>query len=196
MKSIKIKSNGLGRYDDVSPFIIESGALELTVELPAKSGEFYFVAENNSKCLGATLISCEGTIALENLQAGELKAAVKHYLRGELIEVFKVEPLLLKEVEKELSAMPEIALLEGKISELRKQLDELTETVTDYVATTEEGFAAVTQCQRASDTAFLSFAYVVYENSPLLNARGLTFAEFAETLGFEGIEQTNLKEKL
>ncbi len=46
------------------------------------------------------------------------------------------------------------------------------------------------------DEAFLGFAYVVYENSPLLNGRGLTFAEFAEALGYsaEAFGEGKIKE--
>lgn len=189
MKTITIKSNDVGRYDDVSPFIIESGALELKIELPQKSGEFYFVAELNGKSIGARLISHDGTVALENLQAGELKAAVKHYLRGELIEAFKIEPLLLKAVDKELSAMPEIARLTGEIAALHEQLTALTNSA-------EEHFAEAQERQCESNAALISFAYTVYENSPLINSQGLTFAEFAEALGFEGTEKIKFGGKL
>ena len=196
MKTITIKSNDIGRYDDVSPFIIESGALELTIELPQKSGEFYFVAELNGKSLGARLISHDGTVALEDLQAGELKAAVKHYLRGELIEAFKIEPLILKAVDKELSAMPEIARLTDEIAALHEQLNALAGTTEERFAATTEGFKIVDERKHESDTAFVSFAYAVYENSPLLNGKGLTFAEFAKALGFEGTEKIEFGGKL
>lgn len=195
MKKIKLKSNGIGRYDDISPFFIERGALELEIELPDKSGEFYFVAELNgkqtTKPLGHGCI-----VTLTDLTAGELKAAVKHYLRGELIEVYKIEPLLLKTVEKELSAMPEIALLAGEIADLKQELAALKQTVQDNLTATTEGFRGVTDWQRESDGALLSFAYAVYENSPLLNCKGLSFVQFAEALGFDKTEKIELKEKL
>lgn len=196
MRTIKLKSNGVGRYDNVSPFIIESGALELKAELPQKSGEFYLVTELNGKSGGAKLIPKDGTVSLTGLEAGELKAAVKHYLRGELIEVFKVEPLLLKAVDKELSAMPEIARLTGEIAALKKEVAALKTTADERFEATTEGFKDVTDRQRESDCAFLSFAYAVYENSPLLNGKGLSFKAFAEALGFEGTEKIELGGKL
>lgn len=40
MRTITIKSKGLGRYDDVSPFLVESETLELKILLPNLNGEF------------------------------------------------------------------------------------------------------------------------------------------------------------
>lgn len=195
MKKINLKSNGIGRYDDASPFLIERGALELEIELPDKSGEFYFVAELNGKKTTKPLVG-GSPVTLTDLTAGELKAAVKHYLRGELIEVYKIEPLLLKTVEKELSAMPEIALLTGEIAALKKEVAALKTTADERFEATTEGFRGVTDWQRESDGALLSFAYAVYENSPLLNCKGLSFVQFAEALGFDKTEKIELGGKL
>ena len=49
MRLIKLKSNGLGRYDDVSPFLVTDNKLEIKVELPGFNGEFYLITENNGK---------------------------------------------------------------------------------------------------------------------------------------------------
>ena len=47
MTTIKLKSNGIGRYNDVSPVIITDRKLNLKIALPPVNGDFYFVAENN-----------------------------------------------------------------------------------------------------------------------------------------------------
>lgn len=181
MRTIKIKSNGLGRYDDVSPFIIESGALELKIELPQKSGEFYLVSELNGKSGGAQPVPREGTLTLTGLETGELKAAVKHYLRGELIEVYKVEPLLLKAVDKELSAMPEIALLTGKIAALKKQTEDLEkrlETAEDRTETAGKNISAI-----------LHFAYLSYRENVRLNAHDLSEEGFIKAINEKSEEK-------
>lgn len=197
MRTIAIKTNGLGRYDEVSHFLIDSGALELKIELPNTSGEFYFVAEQNGKSLGAKLIPVDGVITLENLEAGELHAAVKHYFRGELIEVLKIEPLLLREVDKELSAMPEFGELKGEIERLKKELAAFKQTGEERFTATVEGFKTLTERQRESESTLVSFAYAVYQNLPLLNGKGLGFEEFTDALGFEEIaEQKELENKL
>lgn len=183
MRSIRLKSGCVGRYDAPSPFVVESGELELKIELPAKSGEFYFVSELNGKNGGAKLIPKSGVIALDGLEAGELRVEVRHYLRGELLETFKVEPLLLKGVDTMLSTTPEIALLTGEIAVLNEEKERLANALdgVNMRLKTAEGCVA----------ELYAFAYAVYENSPLLNGRGLSFEAFKEALKNE-----NFKEKL
>ena len=185
MRSITIKSDRVGRYDDVSPFLVERGDLELKIELPEKSGEFYFTFELNGKIGKPIYIPRGGTIVVGELSAGELRAEVKHYLRGTLLEVYKVEPLLLKAVERGLSATPEIALLTdkialltGKTEELKKETEELKESLTEE---RENARKAV----RELVLSFLSYAYAEYVFDVQLNARSLSAEEFARALGYE-----------
>lgn len=185
MRSITIKSDRVGRYDDVSPFLVEREDLELKIELPEKSGEFYFTFELNGKIGKPIYIPRGGTIVVGELSAGELRAEVKHYLRGTLLEVYKVEPLLLKAVERGLSATPEIALLTdkialltGKTEELKKETEELKESLTEE---RENARKAV----RELVLSFLSYAYAEYVFDVQLNARSLSAEEFARALGYE-----------
>ena len=185
MRSITIKSDRVGRYDDVSPFLVEREDLELKIELPEKSGEFYFTFELNGKIGKPIYIPRGGTIVVGELSAGELRAEVKHYLRGTLLEVYKVEPLLLKAVERGLSATPEIALLTdkialltGKTEELKKETEELKESLTEE---RENARKAV----RELVLSFLSYAYAEYVFDVQLNARSLSSEEFARALGYE-----------
>lgn len=64
MKTITLKYNGLGRYDDVSPFIITDNSLKLKIVLPEQSGEYYLITENNGnkeqRLLGATFCRIQG----------------------------------------------------------------------------------------------------------------------------------------
>lgn len=183
MRTITIKSMRLGRYNDVSPFLVESGTIELKILLPNLNGEFFFISEINGKNNGAKLIPLSGAITLDGLEAGELRAEVKHYLRGELIETFKVEPLLLKAVDTTLSATPEIALLTGEIAALHNENKMLTKAL--------DGANTRLETAEKSVAELYAFAYAVYENSPLLNSKGLSFEEFKEAL-----KNQNFKEKL
>lgn len=123
MKTIKLKSTGIGRYDEVSPFIITDNKLSLHIELPALNGEFYFLAANNGLNVKKRLAD-DGKLVLDGLTAGELLAEVRHYLKGELIKTYKVEPLILKEVEGKLSAEPEIIAVCSEIEGLKEIFDE------------------------------------------------------------------------
>ena len=117
MKTIKLLSYGIGRYDDVSPFIIADNSLELKVELPNVNGEFFLIAKNNDKTIKISLSKYE-PVTIEGLTAGEFKAEVKHYLKGVLIKAYAIEPLILKEVDGSISAMPEIVELKTQLADL------------------------------------------------------------------------------
>lgn len=147
MKTITIKSKGLGRYDDVSPFIIADGKLEFKINIPVNNGQFFFIAENNGT-LFKKYIREDGIINLDGLTAGELKAEVKHYIRGELIECYKIEPLLLRVVDCNLLGTPEITALQAESDALKKSLKE---TITSV-----EKLNAIV-------TALLRFAYADYK---------------------------------
>lgn len=176
MRTVKIYANDIGRYNDVSPFLVEEGVLELKIELPRVSGEFFIVAELNGKNT-VKKISNSGMVTLEISETGELSTEVKHYIRGELIEVFKIEPLLLKAVDKELSAMPEIAILKEEISNIKKELSDFSiEAKNEIKELKESSFKTV--------AAFLSFAYAEYQNDLQLNAKSLSFEEFLCKLGY------------
>ena len=126
MRTIKLNEYGLGRYDDVSPFLITDNKLEVKIELAQVNGDFYLITKNN----GSTekhYLSSDGKVEINNLTAGELKAEVKHYLKGTLIKCYKVEPLLLIEADGELSGVPELVYLNNKIAALNKSLEAETE---------------------------------------------------------------------
>ena len=185
MKTINLKSNGVGRYDDVSPLIITDRKLPLKIALPPVNGDFYFVAENN----GSTqklLIPSNGEITLENLTAGELSAEVKHYVKGTLVKVYKVEPLLLKEIDGNITAELEIAALDRRICANESDLTEIKGSVLENKQATEERTAEIKKnVLRANKniSALIRFAIKAYSVSPFLG--GGTVDKFAEEFGFD-----------
>lgn len=167
-KSIILKSNGLGRYDDVSPFIIVDGILELKVNLPAFNGEFFFIAENNGASF-KQVIPESGVVVLDGLTVGELKAEVKHYLKGNLIQSFKIEPLILRAVDCNLSGTPEIVELTQSLKELKQALEEREKKL------------------NAKFAALLRFAYTDYHNNVFLS--GGSLADFLKEFGLKLTEE-------
>ena len=185
MRTIKSKNNSLGRYDDVSPFLIESGVLELKIELPERNGEFYFVSELNKKQTVKPIIG--GIVVLDGLEAGELRAAVKHYLRGELIEVFKIEPLLLKAVEKDLSAMPEFALLTGELVALKERTETLEKRLIQAEECAERADKRLEELQTKLN-GLMEYAYLSYRENVRLNVHDLTKEEFVSAIVEGGLQ--------
>lgn len=171
MKTIQLKSNGIGRYEDVSPFIITDSRLELKIELPAVNGEFYLVAENNSAKY-KLLVPRGESIELDKLTAGELQAEVKHYLKGELIKTYKVEPLILKEVDGNLTGTPEIAALSQSNAELVKSFEEYKEET-----------AKSEKQARMNFLALVRIVWSLYQTNIYLD--DVTFEEFISRYGIQ-----------
>lgn len=163
MKTIKLLSYGIGRYDDVSPFMIADNSLELKVELPNVNGEFFLIAKNNDKTIKMSLSKYE-PVTIEGLTAGELKAEVKHYLKGVLIKVYAIEPLILKEVDGSISAMPEIV-------ELKTQLADLSISFVSYKEETNKTIEEMRNdlaTAKNTITRLLNFALACKTASPYL----------------------------
>lgn len=171
MKTITIKSNSLGRYDDVSPFTIADGKIELKVNLPMFNGEFFFIAENNEAKFKKVL-SEDGMVTLYGLTAGELKAEVKHYLKGNLIQSYKIEPLILRAVDGNLSGTPEIAALRRDTDALAKSLAELKQAL---------------EKREKTLAALFRFAFIDYKNNIFLT--GGSLADFLKEFSFELTEE-------
>ncbi|MDE7329967.1 MAG: hypothetical protein K2N30_02565 [Clostridia bacterium] len=185
MKTILLKTNSIGRYDDVSPFIVTDNQLEIKAVLPNFNGEFYLVAENNGKTYKKLLLR-EGNIFLDELTAGELNAEVKHYLKGEHIKSYKIEPLLLKEVDGRLFAVPEIIGLKDEISNLKAEIAELQEKLSALNKSfTEYKNNAELREIRANENvlALIRFAFKDYKDNVYLG--GGSIEEFISEFGFD-----------
>ncbi|MDE6597603.1 MAG: hypothetical protein K2K60_03080 [Clostridia bacterium] len=189
MKTIILKSNGTGRYDDVSPFIVTDNRLEIKAILPNFNGEFYLVAENNGKTY-KKLLSCDGSVLLDELTVGELNAEVKHYLKGEHIKTYKIEPLLLKEVEGMHSVIPEIVELKTELLNLKTKnaalqtnLSELDNSFTEYKNNADLREMRVYK----NALALMKFAFKDYKDNVYLGGRNME--EFISEFGFELTEE-------
>lgn len=187
MRSITLKSTGVGRYDDVSPFIITDREFALKIALPGFNGEFYLVYENVGERV-KRLIPGNGEIALTGLVAGEFKAEVKHYLKGKIIKTYKVEPLLLKEVDGSLAAETEIVELRRLYAEFKEELSaERVRTEGLYSALTEEhkradGLTERLEAAERTVAGLVKFAKDDYKNNVYLG--GGSAEEFNEKYGF------------
>lgn len=182
MKTIMLKSNGVGRYDDVTPYIITDRKLNIKIALPQVNGDFYFVTENN----GATqkrLLPLDGGISLDNLTAGELNAEVKHYVKGSLVKVYKIEPLMLKEVDGAISAEPEISVLDRRICAVESGFNIANQTAAERAEKLDKKLIRANK----NINALIRFAFKAYNASPFLG--GGTADKFAEEFGYELAEE-------
>lgn len=179
MKQIKLKSNGIGRYDDVSPFIITDSKLILQIDLPSYNGEFYLAYGVGGK-ISNRLLPRSGQIVLENLTAGELNAEVRHCLKGEVVKTYKIEPLLLKELDGAISAIPEFEELNRHICAVERSFKAYKQNAEQAQKTLEDNVFALVR-----------FAYKDYCANVYLNGGSFEkfLKEFCFNLTKEQIEQ-------
>ncbi len=132
MRKITVKPGCAARYDDTSPFLIGGGGLEIEFDMTSTNSENYFVCSiNDFKC---TLPITNQHVSMDHLEAGELRAEIKRFLRGELIETIPVEPLLLKRVNTDFSATPAFVELRTKLDQAVKKLSSQTAAYNTAVA--------------------------------------------------------------
>ena len=157
----------------------------MKISLPAVNGEFYLVAEINGNKI-KRFIPCDGEMYIDGLSAGELRAEVKHYLKSELVKGYKVEPLILKEVDGKLLAEPEIIAMCREIGELKKTIAAERKAVAElkesYKSNIEEHGEQMKKL-RTNLFALTAFAYSDYRKNVYLG--GENIEGFCKEFGFE-----------
>lgn len=132
MRTITVKPGCMARYDDTSPFLLESGAFELEFNMALTNSNDFFVYTINGATNSLPII--DQRVSIEHLEAGELRAEIKRYLRGELIERIHVEPLILKSVDADLSATPALVELQAKVDQAVQNLNAQAKMYNNAVA--------------------------------------------------------------
>lgn len=186
MRNITLNQSGISRYDDSSPYVVTDNILEIKVDYPNQTGDFYLVTQNNDRT-DIRHLSHNGITILKDLTAGELKAIVKHYKKGILIKTYKIEPLLLIEADDTLIGTPEIAALTKKYEMLRSAFDEYKKTVE-----TREKMRQNTEARTENLLLSLAkFAWTDYGENVYLN--GGSWEQFATTFGFKNLTEQQIK---
>ena len=138
MKTIQLK-HGMGRYSDVSPFPIGDLELEFT-GIPNTSSSFRMVAACNGKKCAESTVSCvlnRVTIPRDKLSAGRFYCEIQQYDKGVLTKFFKVEDLLITDLQEDLQADPEIAQMRREIDKLTAENTSLAQTVAELQTAVE-----------------------------------------------------------
>ena len=201
MREIKL-SLGLGRYQSVSPFPI--GDLDLYISgIPKISGDFRLLAWCNGDKIGEYTVSIAQphvVIPREKLEAGTFSCRVDHYNGSDLVRHYLVEDLIIKELNTDLTAVPEINELREQVKMLEtfrvsaaEELYTLGKNLEDEQIKHEEQKAQNEETVRALKeentktrealVKMVQWAYNVQNEVPYLD--GNTADEFIQTLGIE-----------
>ena len=123
MKQIKI-NRSLGVYLDKTPFPLGDLIIEIT-GLPNIIAEWRFIGKINGKEIVKENIDGEKNVVKiesKKLAAGVFSACVVQYNGGVETAIYKIENLIIKDIEGDLWGQPEIAQLKSKCEELEKSL--------------------------------------------------------------------------
>jgi hypothetical protein len=121
MNRIITIQNSLGRYDNVSPFLIANDNLKFQFKGLKGKSEFYAIFSLNGKVKKVLLNDDKTTeISSEWLEVGELNINVLVYSGGFKTAEYAVEPLAIGQLNYEFKAQPVIAALIAKQNELEK----------------------------------------------------------------------------
>lgn len=197
MRNIVLKRGSVAKYDDGSPFLVEAGELELRFTLPDPNGDYFLVAGKRK-----VAIPKDGHVSLA-VTEGTLNAAVKRYIRGKLVESYAVEPLEVMSVDGEVTAFPELSVLQRRAAELEKDIKEEVSARKNVIATQNDAFwksftaqkntlerAIAEQSEEQNKAlhklavAFLRYAYTDYQRNVYVNTRSLSLGQFLTALGF------------
>lgn len=174
MRTVTLQFGEIAKYDNDAPFFVEEGALKLRFVFPHPNGEYFLVSGKKRM-----LIPQNGIVVLP-VEVGTLNICVKRYIKAQHRETYAVEPLEVKSVDGEVVAYPELGILQKKVVELIKQLNEAQE---EMKAIRRE-LAEQKKAERARAVSMLAFAYAEYNYDVQLNAHGMTLDEFAARLGY------------
>ena len=199
---INLKNYGVGRYDDVSPFMITED-LELSfVGMNAVNGEYIAVVD----CNGETLQEkTEGSLKIPKdfLSEGQLNVTILYYLRGNKLSEWKVEPLLLQNALLGLSAEPDIEIIkkklysaEEKFENFSKRIDESLKSSDKNIKSNTEILKRLTETLKANKKATLKYLYRHYTQDLRDSDLDLPLEKFSHTLGFDisDLSKEELKE--
>lgn len=193
MRNIVLKRGSVAKYDDGSPFLVEAGELELRFTLPDPNGDYFLVAGKRK-----VAIPKDGHVSLA-VTEGTLNAAVKRYIHGKLVESYAVEPLEVMSVDGEVTAFPELSVLQRRAAELEKSIKDEISTREKALAAQNEAFGKALEEQKDAleralaeqnkalhklAVAFLRYAYTDYQRNVYVNTRSLSLGQFLTALGF------------
>lgn len=177
MRKIKLDRWNISQYDDPSPFILESGTLDLQFTLPDANGE-YFVVDGKNK------VKIEDGCAKLSVTEGVLSLSVKRYIDGKFTEAFAIEPLEVVSVDGEVTAFPQIGTLQTAAKDLYGKLKAAEEALQTAKEEAELWRKQADSAAHKLALALFSYAYTDYKNNVYINGKDLSAKEFAEVFGY------------
>ena len=130
VKNITIKT--IGRYDDISPFILaENENLKLKINFEKRlRGDYYLLGSINEKSLSYNLNNTN-EIILNDLSAGVLNLKLTIVYNGQVYKEWRIEPLIIKQLDdgKQFACEQTLTNFNRRLSTCEKAILELTNLI-------------------------------------------------------------------
>lgn len=130
LKTITIKA--IGRYDDISPFILaENENLKLKINFEKRlRGDYYLLGSINEKSLSYNLNNTN-EIILNDLSAGVLNLKLTIVYNGQVYKEWRIEPLIIKQLDdgKQFACEQTLTNFNRRLSTCEKAILELTNLI-------------------------------------------------------------------
>lgn len=162
MRKIKIQENQIGVYDNPNEYLIENGTINLCFDLPSGQGEFYASVESK-------LYKIENGRVTLPVKVGTLELKVLRMIKGEIVNVYRVEPLHIVQGDYSLTGTSAFKQLEDKIASDKE----------DIIQLFTGGLSALNGMLEENKIRLLAYLYADYENNVQVNSHNLPLDEFA-----------------
>jgi len=132
-KQIKLFYN-IGTYIDCSKIISVGEHIEFTLDYERPPGsKLLFCASNGSITKKGVIENNKFTLEADFVKLGKLSLKIEVEFLGNIVKSFKVEDLIVQELNEQIEVIPQIVDMENKIKDLTDKVDILTKRLDFFV---------------------------------------------------------------
>lgn len=142
-KQIKLHLYGGSLVDREPLFFADGETLELSFDSPYRLDNAFLVVSSGNKKELKIRIEDETRIPVEYIVAGVLNLEVIITARGEIAKRIRIEPIIIKEIDGTLSAIPEIDYLKSTLQSLSEEYAATVKELEEYKSAVAGQFQSI-----------------------------------------------------
>lgn len=129
VKEINLYQN-FGKYVDGNIYPLTDENLIIKVNHSKIDGEqMFFIMKNDKESKKGIILNDEFIINRDFLRIGKLSIKIEIVILGNVVKTYKVEDLIIKEINGEIKSIPEIDNMRIEINDMRERLIETNKNV-------------------------------------------------------------------
>lgn len=129
VKEINLYQN-FGKYVDGNIYPLTDENLTIKVNHSKIDGEqMFFIMKNDKESKKGIILNDEFIINRDFLRIGKLSIKIEIVILGNVVKTYKVEDLIIKEINGEIKSIPEIDNMRIEINDMRERIIETNKNV-------------------------------------------------------------------